>query len=94
MIFSMLLMDRADTAKLRAEHREAHVAFLGKLSNRVLFGGPLKSDDGSVTLGSLLIADFPDRDAANAWIKEDPYVKHGVYKKPVIHAFVNMWQKK
>jgi len=94
MIFAILLMDRPGTADLRIEVRPEHRTYLAKLSDRMAFAGPLTSEDGKTVVGSLLAIDFPSRADADAWLKDEPFTKAGVYEKPIIHVFNNMWEQK
>ena len=91
MIYAILLMDRPGTAELRIQVRPDHRAYLGKISDRMAFAGPLTSEDGKTVIGSLLAIDFPSRADVDAWLKEEPYTMAGVYEKPIIHVFNNMW---
>ena len=43
--------------------------------------------------GSLIVADFPDLDAAEAWAGEDPYVQAGVYAEMLIRPFKQVFPK-
>jgi uncharacterized protein YciI len=94
MIFAILLMDRPGTADLKVQVRPEHRAYLAQQADRMAFAGPLTSEDGKTVLGSLLVLDFPDRAAVDAWLKDEPFTKAGVYEKPVIHVFNNMWAQK
>jgi len=94
MIFTMLLMDRPGTADLRVQVRPEHRAYLAKMADRMAFAGPLTSEDGKTTLGSLIAIDFPSRTDVDAWLKDEPYTKAGVYEKPIINVFNNMWTQK
>lgn len=94
MIFAILLMDRPDTAELRLQVRPEHRAYLGKSADKMAFAGPLTSEDGKTTIGSLLAMDFPSRTDVEAWLSNEPFTKAGVYEKPVIHVFNNMWEQK
>jgi uncharacterized protein YciI len=94
MIFAILLMDRPGTSELRIQIRPEHRAYLAKLADRMAFAGPLTSEDGKTVAGSLLAIDFPSRADADAWLKDQPFTKAGVYEKPVIHVFNNMWEQK
>ena len=94
MIFAILLMDRPGTADLRAKIRPEHRAYLAKRSEQMAFAGPLTSEDGATTLGSLIVMDFPTRADVDAWLKDEPYTKAGVYEKPIINVFNNMWTQK
>jgi uncharacterized protein len=94
MIFAILLMDRPGTAELRLQIRPEHRAYLAQMADRIAFAGPLTSEDGQTTLGSLLAIDFPSRADVDAWLADEPFTKAGVYEKPIIHAFNNMWPQK
>ncbi len=94
MIFVILLMDRPGTAELRIQVRPEHRAYLAMQSERMAFAGPLTSEDGKTTVGSLLAMDFPSKADVEAWLKDEPLTKAGVYEKPVIHVFNNMWAQK
>ena len=94
MIFAILLMDRPGTAQLRIEVRPEHRAYLAKQAERMAFAGPLTSEDGKTVIGSLLGMDFPSRADVDTWLKDEPFTKAGVYEKPIIHVFNNMWEQK
>ena len=94
MIFAILLMDRPGTAQLRIEARPEQRAYLAKQAERMAFAGPLSSEDGKTIVGSLLGMDFQSRADVDAWLKDEPFTKAGVYEKPIIHVFNNMWQQK
>ena len=94
MIFAILLMDRPGTAELRVQVRPEHRAYLAQQAERMAFAGPLTSEDGKTVTGSLLVMDFPSRAAVDEWLSNEPFTKAGVYEKPVIHVFNNMWAQK
>jgi uncharacterized protein YciI len=94
MIFTMLLMDRPGTADLRIQVRPEHRAYLAKMADRIAFAGPLTSEDGKTTLGSLIAMDFPSMADVDAWLIDEPYTKAGLYERPIINVFNNMWAQK
>ena len=94
MLFSFVLMDKPNSAELRQRLRPAHKAYLSKVADRIAFAGPLLQDDGQTMLGSLLVIDFPDRDAALAWLAQEPFTQAGLYGRVAVHAFVNLWPQK
>ena len=61
--FAIHCIDKADSADLRAETRPAHLAHVNAHKDKVLVAGPLLRPDGRA-MGSLLIMEFEDRDAA------------------------------
>jgi uncharacterized protein YciI len=93
-IFVFHLLDRPDAAALRARTRDAHVAYLSLLADRIAFAGPLLSDDGAAMIGSLLVIEFPDRAAAEQWQADEPYTLAGVYQSSSVLPFKNLWPQK
>lgn len=94
MLFTFLLIDKPDHAALRQRVRPEHKAYLAGVGDRMAFAGPLTHDDGQTMLGSLLVLDFPDREAAHTWLAQEPFTRAGLYASTTIHAFVNLWPQK
>ena len=94
MIFSFILIDKPDAGDLRQRIRPEHKAYLAGVAERMAFAGPLVADDGQAMLGSLLAIDFPSRDAAHAWLADEPFTRAGLYASVTIHAFVNLWPQR
>jgi uncharacterized protein YciI len=94
MIFSFILLDKPGTAELRQHMRPEHKAYLAAVADRIAFAGPFVADDGQTMLGSLLAIDFPSRDAAHAWLAQEPFTRAGLYASTSVHAFVNLWPQR
>lgn len=94
MLYTFILMDRPGAAELRQQVRPGHKAYLAKVQEHIAFAGPLVTDDGSTMLGSLLTIDFPNRQAAQDWLAQEPFVKAGLFASTSVHAFVNLWPQK
>lgn len=94
MIYTFILIDKSDAADLRQRERPAHKAYLGVVAERIAFAGPLITDDGQTMIGSLLAIDFASRDAAHAWLADEPFTRAGLYASATVHAFVNLWPQK
>lgn len=94
MIFSFILLDKPGTAALRQQVRPEHKAYLAAVAELIAFAGPLVADDGQTMLGSLLAIDFASRDAAHAWLADEPFMRAGLYGSTTIHAFVNLWPQR
>lgn len=75
MIFAFHLIDKPGALEQRVALRPLHKEYLSQVGQDVAFAGPLTSDDGQTMVGSLLVIDFPNREAAHAWIKEEPLRK-------------------
>jgi len=94
MIYVLYLRDKPGAAALRQRVRPQHKAYLGAVADRIAFAGPLTGDDGVTMIGSLLAIDFDSREAAQAWLTEEPFTRAGLYAGVEIHAFVNLWPQK
>jgi uncharacterized protein YciI len=84
MLFVIIGHDGLNGAALRPTVRPAHLENLRPLveSGRVVVGGPFT--DGS---GSLIVADFENEAAAQAFMQTDPYVTQGVFERVEIKPF-------
>ncbi|SEP05273.1 hypothetical protein SAMN04490248_12151 [Salinihabitans flavidus] len=87
MLFALIARDRPGAHDIRKANRDAHLAYV-KETGVVVLAGPLLDDDGAM-IGSLLILDLPDKDAARAWADNDPYAKAGLFESVTINA----WKK-
>ena len=94
MLYVFHMIDRAGAAELRARIRPEHKAYLAAVAERIAFAGPLLDDDAQTMLGSLLVIDFADRDAALTWLRDEPFTRAGVYASAQVHAFRNLWPQK
>ena len=90
-LFAMYGWDGPQGAERRKIHRPEHLARLAELDaqGRVIAAGPLT--DG---VGSLLIIDFPDQDAAAAWMAADVYLREGIFARTEVHPFILAFPKK
>jgi len=76
--------DGTDAAapKRRLDARPAHNELLKKLKDegRHQCAAALL-DEKEQMVGSVIITDFPDREALNAWLEKEPYVVQKVWEK-------------
>ena len=89
MLFVIYCVDRPGREQVRLDNRAAHLAFLDSYKANVVIAGPVQSDDGTSMTGSLLIMDFPDRTAAEAFAAADPYAAAGLFESVIIRR----WKK-
>jgi uncharacterized protein YciI len=94
MWYAIVSEDVENSLPLRTGAREAHLARIQLLvdEGRVLVAGPHPAidtpDPGPAGFtGSLVIADFPSMNEAEAWAAADPYVDAGVYAKVSVKPF-------
>ena len=86
--------DTPDSLARRLSVRPAHVERLNALRDegRLLLAGPFPAidaeDPGPAGFsGSLIVAEFEDLAAAQAWADADPYVIAGVYARVDVRPF-------
>ena len=84
MLWTMHCLDRPNGLELRLATRPRHIEYLNSVKSKILFCGPLLSEDGQSMIGSLFIVDVPDRTAAEAFSKNDPYSAAGLFESVVI----------
>lgn len=86
MLFAILCEDKPDHLPVRLENRPAHVAYLTSLGERLSFAGPFLGEDDK-PVGSMLMVDVADADAARAIAAGDPYAKAGLFAKTEIRRW-------
>lgn len=89
MLFVFYCIDKPGRQQVRAAMRPAHLEYLGGFSGRIFGAGPMLTDDGQGMTGSVLIIDFADRAAAEAFAAADPYNTAGLFESVAIHP----WKK-
>ena len=68
----------AEAPARRQSVRESHLQNLERRLNHVRMAVATLDDNGQAN-GSLLITEFPDRAALDAWLQTEPYVQHKVW---------------
>lgn len=86
MQFILECHDKQGALDLRLATRSAHLAYLDTQLDKILIAGPILGDDGK-PVGSLLIVDFPDAAAVQAFADADPYTKAGLFATVTIRPF-------
>lgn len=69
----------ADALSRRMSAREAHVEHIDATREKMIMGVATLDDSGAMN-GSVMVVDFPSREALDAWLKAEPYVAQGVWK--------------
>lgn len=94
MYYAILSEDLPDSLEHRLAARPAHLARLQELmaEGRLLLAGPHPAidteDPGPAGFtGSLVVAEFPSLEAAQAWAGADPYAAAGVYARVTVKPF-------
>ncbi|SQH77226.1 putative enzyme [Shewanella benthica] len=86
--------DVENSLENRLAARPEHLARLQALADegRLLVAGPHPAIDNENPgeagfTGSLVVADFPSLEDAQAWADVDPYIAAGVYDKVIVKPF-------
>ncbi|NIR27801.1 MAG: YciI family protein [Gammaproteobacteria bacterium] len=94
MLYAIMAEDIEGSLERRKSAREAHLARLRELvdQGRLVLAGPHPAIDGEDPgpagfTGSLVVAEFESREAAQAWADADPYVTAGVYARVTVKPF-------
>ena len=94
MWYAIMAEDVPDSLDRRLAARPEHFARLQSLQNegRLLLAGPFPAIDSidpgpAGYSGSLIVAEFADFAAAQAWAQADPFVSAGVYANVTVKPF-------
>lgn len=94
MLYSIVGKDVSDSLARRLAARPDHLARLQSLQDqgRLILAGPFPAvdalDPGAAGFtGSLIVAEFPNLQAAQQWADADPYIAAGVYAEVQVQPF-------
>ncbi len=94
MYYVIYCEDQDDSLEKRRSVRPAHLLRVEELQKqgRLLLAGPLLNDDDENPIisgfkGSLIVAEFENKEQAKAWAAADPYVTADVYRRVNIIPF-------
>jgi uncharacterized protein YciI len=82
MQFIVIGHDLPDALPRRLEVRQKHIDLCNEMKQKgtMLYGVALLDDEGKMK-GSMVVCDFPDEDALDAYLKEEPYIAAKVWGK-------------
>lgn len=69
-----------DAAPFIAVHLHAHESYFKSYEDSFIFRGPLRSPDGLVNVGTALLLELPDRQAAEDFWNNEPFAANGGYQ--------------
>ena len=84
---ALICIDKPGHLHVRQENRPAHLEHI-TASGVVEMAGPFLSESGEM-VGSLVILNVEDLDAARDWAANDPYAKAGLFQSVEIRE----WKK-
>ncbi|MDT7525506.1 YciI family protein [Pseudidiomarina sp. GXY010] len=97
MWFVIWAEDKPNSLAARKATRPAHIERLHQLQQegRLLVAGPCpaiaSADPGDAGFtGSMVVAEFDDLAAAEAWAQADPYLAAGVYQQVTVKPYLKV----
>ncbi|MDQ0315179.1 YciI family protein [Amorphus orientalis] len=87
MLYIAICQDKPDAGDIRANTRPDHLAWLERNAEKVKLGGPLTSEDGSISVGSMIIVEDETLEGARAFFAEDPYANAGLFASVAVVPF-------
>ncbi len=88
MLFAVICADKPGAEEVRKANREAHLAYLK--ASPVVLAGPFTTDDAAAMTGSLVVLDFENREAAEAWAANDPYARADLFASVDIRPWIRL----
>ena len=88
MLYHILCKDKPGHLQTRLDNRDAHLAVVNALGDRLFAAGPLLNDQDEM-VGSVLIIDFDSDDAAAVFCAADPYAQAGLFQDVTITRLRN-----
>jgi uncharacterized protein YciI len=79
MLYIIYQEDGPDSKALRAKHKPAHFAYLEEHEDILVLGGAMLADDNETRIGSVLILNVPNKEAAERFSKNEPLRKAGTF---------------
>lgn len=98
MLYAIARRDKPGMAAERARLQPAHAAYQADFLKLIVYGGGMVGDtvdtsgdvDISDVIGNVLVMDVPDRATAEAFHRNDPYTKAGLFETVIIER---LWQR-
>ena len=88
MLYCLVCIDRENSIETRMQNREDHLKYVAE-TNVVKFAGPFLSEE-DIMIGSLIVIDVDDKEAAELWSKNDPYKKADLFQRTEIFKFKHL----
>ena len=88
MLYCLVCIDRENSIETRMQNREDHLKYVAE-TNVVKFAGPFLSEEDTM-IGSLIVIDVDNKEAAALWSKNDPYKKAGLFQRTEIFKFKHL----
>jgi uncharacterized protein YciI len=87
MLFVMFCIDRPGVEEKRRQVVPAHIEYLATNPIKVVMSGPLVSDDGVKTIGSLYMLEAANRAEIEKFQRADPLYNADIWQMVEVRAF-------
>jgi uncharacterized protein YciI len=90
MLFSVHALDKPVIAEKRNAIHAEHIAHLKTAKDygvSITVGGPLVADEGTPSIGSLMVLEAPDRAAVEKFNRAYPFFRNGIWGAVEIRRF-------
>jgi uncharacterized protein len=77
--YAIITRDKPNSLHLRNEARAEHLDYLTRNQDKLLAAGAQVDDEGQGGYGGIIIVDTEDRAEAEAFIRDDPFTKAGLF---------------
>ena len=94
MLFAVLFTDKPGHGALRAEHLQAHIAWVEEHQDTVLVAGSLRVEPHAVPKGGLWVVEAPSKEAVLALVQSDPFYTCGLRQDVEVLHWSKALQKK
>lgn len=88
MLYHILCRDKPGHLQTRLDNREAHLAVVNSLGDKLFAAGPLLNGQDEM-VGSVLIIYFDSDESAESFCANDPYAQAGLFEEVTI----TRWRK-
>lgn len=91
MLFVIHALDKPGSLPVRLANYDAHKKYLSEMETqgvRTVMSGPLVEDDGQTMKGSMFVIEVPDRAAAEAFHRNDPFFQAQLWQPATITAYI------
>ena len=87
MLFVMFCIDRPGVEEKRRQVIPAHIEYLATNPIKIVMSGPLVSDDGGTTIGSLYMLEAANRAEIEKFQRADPLYNADIWETVEVRAF-------
>ncbi|MFC6886551.1 MULTISPECIES: YciI family protein [Actinomadura] len=86
--FAVRCRDVAGSGPLREASLDAHRRYVDARADMIALSGPLVAEDGATRCGQLFVLAVASREAAEAFVADDPFTRAGVFAAVEIDALL------